>query len=136
MELIRVNGEAVNVQDAVRRDMLHENSFLTNTIEVMVLEQYAQDNGITNTDQEMQVALDEMRYQRGLESIEAMNQWLRQNNQSLDSAVSGLEGVTFHDLYEEYPDFDVDVPREQQLLAAHDTVVLQHRSTGTARLRW
>lgn len=41
-------------------------------------------------------------------------------------AVSGLEGVTFHDLYEAYPDFDVDVKREQALLEAHDDVVLQH----------
>lgn len=37
-----------------------------------------------------------------------------------------LEGVTFHDLYETYPDFDVDVKREQALLEAHDDVVLQH----------
>lgn len=35
-------------------------------------------------------------------------------------------GVTFRDLYDAYPDFDVDVPQEQALLAAHDTVVLQH----------
>jgi glutathione-regulated potassium-efflux system ancillary protein KefG len=40
--------------------------------------------------------------------------------------VRGLAGVTFHDLYEAYPDFDVDVKREQALLLAHDTVVLQH----------
>ena len=33
--------------------------------------------------------------------------------------------LTFHDLYEAYPDFDVDVPREQALLAAHDVVVFQ-----------
>src|SRR5512139_1443397 len=36
------------------------------------------------------------------------------------------DGVTFHDLYEAYPDFDVDVKREQALLLAHDAVVLQH----------
>lgn len=33
--------------------------------------------------------------------------------------------LTFHDLYEAYPAFDVDVEREQALLAAHDVVVLQ-----------
>jgi glutathione-regulated potassium-efflux system ancillary protein KefG len=38
----------------------------------------------------------------------------------------GVEGVTLHDLYEAYPDFDVDVKREQELLLAHDAVVLQH----------
>jgi glutathione-regulated potassium-efflux system ancillary protein KefG len=35
-------------------------------------------------------------------------------------------GVTLHDLYEAYPDFDIDVPREQELLLAHDVIVLQH----------
>ena len=44
----------------------------------------------------------------------------------LAEAVSDLPGVTFHDLYELYPDFDVDVPREQELLSAHDAIVLQH----------
>ena len=34
--------------------------------------------------------------------------------------------LTFHDLYEEYPTFDIDVRREQELLLAHDLVVLQH----------
>ena len=45
---------------------------------------------------------------------------------SLAQAVRDLPGVTFHDLYEAYPDFDVEVAREQALLAAHDVVVLQH----------
>ena len=45
---------------------------------------------------------------------------------ALAKAARDLEGVTFHDLYDAYPDFDVDVPREQALLAAHDAVVLQH----------
>ena len=43
----------------------------------------------------------------------------------LVAAVQGLPGVTFHDLYEAYPDFDVDVRREQELLAAHDVLVVQ-----------
>jgi glutathione-regulated potassium-efflux system ancillary protein KefG len=33
---------------------------------------------------------------------------------------------TFHDLYEAYPTFDIDVRREQALLSAHDVIVLQH----------
>ncbi len=36
------------------------------------------------------------------------------------------ERITFHDLYEAYPDFDIDVPREQALLAEHDVIVFQH----------
>ena len=36
------------------------------------------------------------------------------------------ETLTFNDLYEAYPDFDIDVPREQTLLSAHDLIVFQH----------
>lgn len=43
----------------------------------------------------------------------------------LEAAARELPGVRVHDLYEAYPDFDVDVPREQELLATHDAIVLQ-----------
>ncbi len=33
---------------------------------------------------------------------------------------------TLNDLYEAYPDFDIDVGREQGLLLDHDLIVLQH----------
>jgi glutathione-regulated potassium-efflux system ancillary protein KefG len=47
-------------------------------------------------------------------------------NARLVEAVHDLEGVTFHDLYEAYPDLDIDVPREQRLLQEHGIVVMQH----------
>jgi glutathione-regulated potassium-efflux system ancillary protein KefG len=47
-------------------------------------------------------------------------------NRVLIRDLDQLDGVTFHDLYEAYPDFDVDVAREQALLLEHDTIVLQH----------
>ena len=47
-------------------------------------------------------------------------------NRALVEALRELEGVTFHDLYAAYPDFAVDVQREQALLLAHDFIVLQH----------
>ncbi|MBL7963430.1 MAG: NAD(P)H-dependent oxidoreductase [Flavobacteriales bacterium] len=34
--------------------------------------------------------------------------------------------ITLHDLYERYPDFNVDIPEEQRLLEMHDLVVLHH----------
>jgi glutathione-regulated potassium-efflux system ancillary protein KefG len=37
-----------------------------------------------------------------------------------------INGLTFHDLYEAYPDFDVDIKKEQALLLQHDLVILQH----------
>ena len=47
-------------------------------------------------------------------------------NRPLLNGVQDLEGVTVHDLYASYPDFDIDVPREQDLLRSHDVIVLHH----------
>ena len=47
-------------------------------------------------------------------------------NRRLVEAARGLEGVTVNDLYEAYPDLDIDVEREQRLLDQHDAVVFQH----------
>ncbi len=49
----------------------------------------------------------------------------RVNRRLLDS-IKDLDGVTIHDLYEEYPTLDIDVKREQELLLAHDVIVFQH----------
>ena len=47
-------------------------------------------------------------------------------NRALVRAVREVDGITFHDLYEVYPDFDVDAAHEQELLVRHDLLVLQH----------
>jgi glutathione-regulated potassium-efflux system ancillary protein KefG len=47
-------------------------------------------------------------------------------NSRLTAAVRGAEGVTFHDLYQEYPDLQIDVRREQELLEAHDFIIFHH----------
>lgn len=47
-------------------------------------------------------------------------------NITLVGAVKSLPGVTFHDLYETYPEFDIDVDREQRQLLDHDVIVFQH----------
>jgi glutathione-regulated potassium-efflux system ancillary protein KefG len=47
-------------------------------------------------------------------------------NRRLADAVRGLPGVTVHDLYDAYPDFDIDVEHEKKLLLAHDIIVWQH----------
>lgn len=47
-------------------------------------------------------------------------------NRVLLDAAQGLPGVTVNDLYEAYPDFDVDVDREQELLLRHDFILLHH----------
>lgn len=47
-------------------------------------------------------------------------------NHKLVAAAGKLSGVTFHDLYENYPDFFIEVKKEQQLLINHDIIVWQH----------
>nr|VFJ63390.1 MAG: glutathione-regulated potassium-efflux system ancillary protein KefG [Candidatus Kentron sp. FM]VFJ75766.1 MAG: glutathione-regulated potassium-efflux system ancillary protein KefG [Candidatus Kentron sp. FM]VFK14716.1 MAG: glutathione-regulated potassium-efflux system ancillary protein KefG [Candidatus Kentron sp. FM] len=47
-------------------------------------------------------------------------------NKGLRKAISGLPGIDIHDLYGEYPDFYVDIKREQAKLLANDIVVFQH----------
>ena len=44
----------------------------------------------------------------------------------LAKSAKSTEGVHFHDLYELYPDFNIDVDREQKLLIEHDIIILQH----------
>ena len=50
----------------------------------------------------------------------------RASTAASSTAIRDLDGVTIHDLYEDYPTLAIDVKREQQLLAAHDVIVFQH----------
>ncbi|MBP1750064.1 MAG: modulator of glutathione-dependent potassium efflux system [Deltaproteobacteria bacterium] len=47
-------------------------------------------------------------------------------NRVLIRHVQDMPGITVNDLYEEYPDFNIDVKREQTLLRKHDVIVWQH----------
>lgn len=55
----------------------------------------------------------------------AMPHYSRVNRRMIEGARS-IPGVTVNDLYETYPDFVIDVEREQALVEAADLVVLQH----------
>jgi len=44
----------------------------------------------------------------------------------LIDSVESLNGITINNLYEIYPDFYIDIYREQQLLIEHDIIVWQH----------
>lgn len=47
-------------------------------------------------------------------------------NNVLVNNIPESDNITFHDLYQEYPDFDIDVKREQELLLLHDIVIWHH----------
>ena len=47
-------------------------------------------------------------------------------NSALVSQIPNSPNITFHDLYQEYPEFDVDMKREQELLLMHDIIIWHH----------
>lgn len=44
-------------------------------------------------------------------------------NRTLLDGIERIEGVTVHDLYEDYPNFNISIEREKALLIAHDVLV-------------
>jgi glutathione-regulated potassium-efflux system ancillary protein KefG len=47
-------------------------------------------------------------------------------NRALLAGVDKIEGVTLNDLYEQYPDFNIDIEREKNLLLAHEVIIWHH----------
>lgn len=47
-------------------------------------------------------------------------------NKRLIEEAKVIDGVTFQDLYERYPEMDIEVKAEQKLLTEHDVVVFQY----------
>lgn len=47
-------------------------------------------------------------------------------NRALLAGIGNMPAVTLNDLYEHYPDFNVDVEREKDLLTAHSVIVWHH----------
>jgi glutathione-regulated potassium-efflux system ancillary protein KefG len=46
-------------------------------------------------------------------------------NKHMLKGIENINNVTLHDLYESYPEFDIDIKKEQALLEEHDCIVLQ-----------
>lgn len=47
-------------------------------------------------------------------------------NTALVKHIPVSDYITFHDLYQEYPEFDIDIKREQELLMLHDIIIWHH----------
>lgn len=47
-------------------------------------------------------------------------------NNALLARIPQHADLTFNDLYETYPDFNIDVEREKELLLGHDVILWQH----------
>ncbi len=47
-------------------------------------------------------------------------------NRALVAMVSDIPNVKLHDLYEQYPDFEIDIHAEQDLLLSHQVIIWHH----------
>lgn len=47
-------------------------------------------------------------------------------NDAMVRHIPDSPNITFHDLYQEYPDFDINMKREQELLWNHDIIIWHH----------
>jgi glutathione-regulated potassium-efflux system ancillary protein KefG len=48
------------------------------------------------------------------------------NNSIMVKSIPAIPEITLHDLYEKYPDFNIDIEYEKKLLSEHQVVVMQH----------
>jgi parvulin-like peptidyl-prolyl isomerase len=94
--LATVNGESVTVTEGLRKAFISRNEFLQGIITSALIRQYAEKNKISNTDGELQLAADEWRYQRGLESVEKLNQWMKANHQTILSLQDEVDSILLH----------------------------------------
>ena len=47
-------------------------------------------------------------------------------NKILISGLDNIDGITFHDLYQVYPEFDIDIEYEKRLLEQHQVIIFHH----------
>ena len=90
--LVMVNRDQFQLREALRRSLVDsEEHFLNKCIDELLIRQYAAQNNISNSIEELQVAANERRYQSGLESVEKFQQWLRNNHQTLLSLQNDID---------------------------------------------
>lgn len=90
--LVKVNGDQFELREALRRSMVDtEEQFLGEFISELLIRQYAAQNNVSNSTEELQVAVDELRYQKGLESVEKLQQWLKNNHQTVLSLQNNVD---------------------------------------------
>ncbi len=90
---LKVNGETIDVAAAVRLSILHNGTFLRDTIRTAVIRQYAAKQNIRSSDAELQLAADELRYSRNLETADAAEQWMRDNHQTPVAIQEGIDAM-------------------------------------------
>jgi parvulin-like peptidyl-prolyl isomerase len=89
---VAVNGDQFEMREALRRSIVDgEEQFLAKFISELLIRQYAAQNNISNSTEELQVAANERRYQNGLESVEKFQHWLKNNHQTVLSLHNDID---------------------------------------------
>lgn len=90
--LIIVNEHPYPIKEALRRSLhQNENKFIDDCIMEILIREYAAKNKITNDTEELQIALEEMRYHEGLESKEKFLHWMESKGQNILSIQNELD---------------------------------------------
>ena len=107
--LVKVNGLEISTAQALRRSLLNPTGFLQQTIEDLLIQDYAARNDIINSDTDLQKAADEFRYQLGLETLESLNQGIQENHLTLLDFQEGLEvGLLKTKVFRSFSDEEVE----------------------------
>jgi parvulin-like peptidyl-prolyl isomerase len=90
--LMTVNSDPFELRESLRRFIFNNKDiFIDESIDELLVRQYAAQNNINNTTEELQVAADELRYQKSLESVEKFQHWLRDSHQTILSVQNHLD---------------------------------------------
>jgi len=90
--LVIVNGHPYPVKEALRRSMYQsQNRFVDICISQILIREYAAKHDISNTVEELQIAIEEMRYDEGLESKEKFLHWMKSKGQNLLSIQNEMD---------------------------------------------
>ncbi|BAS60460.1 MULTISPECIES: peptidylprolyl isomerase [Leptolyngbya] len=108
--LVTVNGDAFDLREALRRFMFDDvEIYFGRFIIELLVRQYALQNNLSNSTEELQVASDEFRYHLGLESVEKLRHWLRDKHQNILSLQNHLDYYLLRNkVRESIPDRDVE----------------------------
>ena len=90
---VKVNGEKLDLTFALNCQRGLDDESLSDLLGMIAGRQYARDNSIAVSDEELQRAVDEFRYLMGLEATEAFNQYLKDRHIGLLPLQIAMENV-------------------------------------------
>ena len=91
LPLLKVNENVYGLEEAARRLLYRDPEQVNSYINELLVREFAAQNNISVTDEELKIAIEELRYDQGLESAESFQAWLEQSGQTLLSIQNELD---------------------------------------------